>query len=698
MDEPVNILVVDDLPEKLLVIETILEGPGLSIVKADSGRDALRKLLEREYAVILLDVNMPDIDGFETAELIRQRKQTAHTPIIFVTAFGDELHTSKGYSLGAVDYILSPVVPEILRTKVGVFVELFRKTQQVRLQAEEHVALAREQAARAAAEAATRRSSFLAEASRILVRSFDVDAMLRGLAAQVVPFLADLCAITLVDELRRPWRWEIARVDEQESPCHGEAAGPAVRRLGSVADAIDRCLAEETSVLIRDCPASDSTNSQPAFVPRSVLAIPLQARGRMLGSIALCFGPSERRYGTDELTLAEDLAGRAAIAFDNARLYRDIQEGDRRKNEFLAMLAHELRNPLAPIRNAVELLLRKEPADPDVDWARDLIARQVHTIVRMVDDLLDISRITGGKIHLRTEHLDVTEAVERAVETSRPLIDARRHALTVSCPREPLAVEADAARLAQVLANLLNNAAKYTPEGGHIAFIIEREDGQAVFRVRDDGVGIASDMLPKVFDLFTQVDPSLDRAQGGLGIGLTLVRRLVELHGGSVEAHSEGPGKGSEFVLRFPAAPPRKLPSPNGSGAARWRRGPPSRILVVDDNVDSARSLAKLLKLSGHDLHVAHDGPGALEAVRSVRPEIVLLDIGLPGMNGFDVARAIRRETPERMLLVALTGYGQESDRVRSREAGFDYHLVKPVDLDRLTTLIADNAPRSASS
>lgn len=702
-DEKVNILVVDDLPEKILVIETILEGLGENVVTALSGREALRRLLDWEFAVILLDVNMPDMDGFETAAMVRQRKQTAHTPIIFLTAIGDEMHTAQGYSLGAVDYILSPVVPEILRTKVGVFVDLYRKTQQVERQAEERVALARAQAARAAAESATRRSSFLAEASAVLVGSLEYDATLRALARQPVPFLGDFCAVAMNDESIGAVRTEISWIDEPggqvhehvlEGPVPDPALSAAIRRVSRTGEA------ELLPVLeSRGAPAGRLTPARAVQPLNSALVVPLQARGRTLGILAVAQGVSGRKYTTDDLALARDLASRAALAIDNARLYRDIQDGDRRKNEFLAMLAHELRNPLAPIRNAVQVLRKLDIRDDDLHWANDVISRQVEQMVRLVDDLLDISRITGGKIQLQREPVDVATVVARAVETSRPLIDARRHELQVTLPCEPLIVDADKVRLAQVLANLLNNAAKYTSDEGQIWLSVEFGGDEVIFRVRDSGIGISKEMLSSIFDLFTQANHSLDRSQGGLGIGLTLVRRLVELHGGSVQALSEGANRGSEFVICLPILVERMAADAPTNGERQENSGRTARrVLVVDDNEDSSRSLARLLRMSGHDTRTALDGPSALAELASFTADVVLLDIGLPGMDGFEVARAIRRlPGGTQITLVALTGYGQDDDRRRSREAGFNQHMIKPVDFGALEALIASLPGRSGS-
>jgi signal transduction histidine kinase/ActR/RegA family two-component response regulator len=563
----------------------------------------------------------------------------------------------------------------VLRTKVGVFVDLFRMTEQVKRQAEESVTLAREQAARAAAEEELHRLQFLAEAGAVLGRSLDAAATLRGLADLAVPFLGDFAAAVLV-EPDGGWRTETASA----------AAGAGDLLPAEIEELIRRTLSEGKTLRLE----AGGGETLPAGV-RFVLAIPLKARGRVLGVLTLALGASGRSYGAADLTLAEDLASRAASALENARLYRDIQERDHRKNEFLAMLAHELRNPLAPIRNAVQLLRQGNEDEAAIQWGFDVIDRQVKQMVRLVDDLLDVSRITRGKVQLKTEPIDVATAVSTAVETSRPLIDERRHELAVTMPPSPLWVSADPARLAQILANLLNNAAKYTPEEGRVAFTIEREGDDAVFRVRDSGVGIAAEMLPRVFDLFTQIDRSLDRAEGGLGIGLTLVHRLVEMHGGTVQVFSEGLGCGSEFVVRLPAvvAPCVSEQPLNGQHPAAIEVGG-LRILVVDDNRDSAHSLAFLLESQGHVIRTAYDGLAAVEAVDDFDPDAVVLDIGLPRLDGYEAARRIRaRPRLKPLLLVALTGYGHEENRLQAEAAGFDHHLVKPVDLEVLQQLFA---------
>lgn len=371
------------------------------------------------------------------------------------------------------------------------------------------------------------------------------------------------------------------------------------------------------------------------------------------------------------------------------RVEQALKEADRRKDEFLAMLAHELRNPLAPVRNALHIM-RMPGVDADtVRLARDLMDRQTSHLVRMVDDLLDVSRIMRNRVELRKERLDLASVFTAAVETARPLIDAQGHQLSVSLPPRPILLEGDPVRLSQVVSNLLVNAAKYSDGPGRISLTGEADGAEAVIRVRDTGVGIDAQLLPHVFDLFTQADRSLARSRGGLGIGLTVVKHLVELHGGSVRAASRGIGEGSEFTVRLPALPSSSSPT-RPSGEEARPAAPSRRVLVVDDNLDAAESTAMLLRMLGHEVETAHDGPAALGAVGAFRPDVVLLDIGLPGMSGYDVARALRsRGEHERLVLVAVTGYGQPEDRRSSRDAGFDHHLVKPVAAISLQALFA---------
>lgn len=667
--EQVNILVVDDLPEKHVVFTTILAELGQNIVSARSGQEALKYILEMEFAVILLDVNMPDIDGLETASLIRQYKKSAQTPILFITAYVDELQARRGYALGAVDYIPSPVVPEVLRSKVRVFCELFRMNRQLQKQAAQREELARSEAARAAAEDAIHRADFLAEASNILSRSLNLDDTIATILDLCVPMLAERAILGIPDKDGGVRRLEMHPPPRADDP---EVFTPELR---ACADDVVRH--KQLRVWRRD--------------GRAATVCPLLAGDQIRGALALL--GDDAHFDSTRVALIREFASRASIAMENARLYSAVQEADRRKNEFLAMLAHELRNPLAPIRNAVHILSAAEALPPKLAWARDVIGRQADHMARLIDDLLDVSRIVQGKVAVKPEVLRLTALVEGAVEASSPRLAARDQVLEVQLPAEAIELDGDPVRLSQVLSNLINNASKFSPPGSRVSLHAQRQGQQVRLSVKDQGSGIAPEFLPHIFDLFAQADQSLDRSQGGLGIGLTLVKHLVELHGGRVWAVSEGLGHGAEVVVCLPlrtAAPalpesgqPRAVPAPQA--------GRPSRILVVDDLVASAETLTALLEMEGFEVRMANDGQAALALAREFRPEVVLLDIGLPGMNGFEVAHGLRSQPESRgALLIALTGYGEAESRQRSAQAGFDFHMVKPADVNLLLTLLAD--------
>jgi signal transduction histidine kinase len=539
MEEPINILIVDDEPKNLTVLETVLDDPRYRLVRAESAEQALLALVAEEFALLILDIRMPGMTGFELAQMIKERKKTAQVPIIFLSAYySEDQHVLEGYSTGAVDYLHKPVNPVILRSKVAVFAELHRKQR----------------------ESATANRLLLAE----------------------------------VTERRR---------------------------------------AEE---LLRELNA----------------------------------------------TLEQRVTDRTEA----------LREADRRKDEFLAMLGHELRNPLSAIANAVQLIQENGDQPEAIELTRGIIARQTGNLRRIVDDLLDVARITRGRIELRRQWVDVVQIIGRAVESVRPLIKEKTHELDITLTDAgSLRVEADPARLEQCLVNLLINAAKYTPEGGRIEITCQHAGLEATITVRDNGIGIAPDVLPHVFDLFTQADRSLDRAQGGLGLGLNICRQLIELHGGTVSAHSDGLGRGAEFTIRLPALPEPEAGAAIGSfpeARAAGLEAIPRRILVVDDNRDTALTLSQLLNRRGHEVRTAYDGPGALKAAQDFKPDVFLLDLGLPGIDGYELARRLRSDGFADALLIAISGYAQASDQKESRAAGFDRHFAKPMEFGELLAAI----------
>ena len=690
---PVDILVVDDLPQQQVVMRTVLEQLGENVIAVGSGREALKAVLERRFAVILLDVNMPGMDGLETASLLRSYKKTATTPIIFVTAYVDEAEMKRGYSLGAVDYISSPVVPEILRSKVKAFVEMHRMHQALLSRAAEREAFARAEAGRAAAERARQRADFLASASQVLTRSLEIDTTLQRIAELVAGEFAETVFVT------------VKRIGDSgalvtRSATRGPLAAPEFDAFRSTTLAaafpqaghyLERLLlgepADETSGGARIFEASNEAG-EPCGI-RRVGIFPLVAAS-LSGAVVLCFTAPDAA-APEHQTLLQEFMSRAAIAVENALLFSTIRDGDRRKNEFLAMLAHELRNPLAPIANAAAVMRDARADDAKVlRWAGEIVGTQVEHMVRIVEDLLDASRIARGTVTLRKEPVPLSVIIGRAVETSRPHFIRRAQTLTCDEAAPDAVVEGDLVRLAQVISNLLNNASKFTPDGGHIMVSTRMEDGCASIAVADDGQGIDESFLPHVFELFAQADTSLHRSLGGLGIGLTLVRHLTELHGGSVTCRSDGVGRGAQFVVRLPAvAGPHRLAA--RAPVVHLNRKTATRVLVVDDLAASAESLDALLTLHGFSVRCAVDGGSALRVAGEMRPDIVVLDIGLPDMSGYELAKHLRRGVCANALIVALSGYGQEEYIRHATDAGVDHYLVKPADIGSLLELMSEH-------
>jgi signal transduction histidine kinase len=673
--ERVDILIVDDTAAQRMAVESVLAELGENVVAVDSGREALRHLLDHDVAVILLDVNMPEMDGFETAAMIRQRPRTRNVPIIFLTADTDELHAARGYSLGAVDYLFSPFLPDILRTKVKVFVELARMHAQARRHGEERVALASEQAARAAAEANNLRLGVLAEATRVLTRPLESASIAGDLLRAVLPYVADLAGVIPADAARTSEAEGVWLRVDREGRLGTPPAGIAAHR-----EILDAALRVIVSGKLETLTAKDDSGTW-------AIVTPLPARGTTLGAMAFAMLESNRRYTTADVDLARDLASRTAIALDNRSLYREIEERDRRKDEFLAMLAHELRNPLAAISNAVAVLEKLGRHDDDTSRIRTIIGRQTHHLARLVDDLLDVARVTTGRIVVERRPVALAEVARRALQAFEAAGKTAHHEVVLKT--DSVWVIGDASRLEQVVANLLDNALRYTARGGRVIVSVQRDAAEAVLRVSDTGRGIPSALLPQIFDLFVRGGGSHARADG-LGLGLTLVRRLVELHGGSVEAISAGEGLGSELVVRLPASPaPAAASTSSAPSASR-----PTSILIVEDNDDARESLRLLLELDGHDVMAAVSGEDGLDHAQSREFAIALVDIGLPGIDGFEVARRLRATARGSDLrLVAISGYGQPVDRKRAQAAGFDAHLVKPVDTEHLRSVLAELAP-----
>jgi signal transduction histidine kinase/DNA-binding response OmpR family regulator len=669
---PVNILVVDDRPAQLSAMEAILSDLGENVICVSSGADALRQLLERDFAVLLLDVNMPDMDGFETATLIRQRSRLRHIPIIFVTAGSDDTHALQGYSLGAVDYILTPVVPEVLRTKVRVFVELFRMTEQLKRQADQRVALAEERAARAVAEGASRRAAFLADAGKSMARSLDLESTLTSILQALVPDLADFAILRV-----------LVSGDEIVRTLHRDP-NPSTHAPGTVLlDAMDRSVRSLATQVIPGAPGSDAGSRR--------VACPLVARGTTLGALAVTVEDSRPSFGPAAVILIEELCGRAAIAIDNCLLYREIQSRDRRKDQYVAMLAHELRNPLAVISSALGILQQVGDREDPAERAREAIGRQLQNLTQLIDDLVDVARISTGKITLTRSTVNLGESAERCLRSFNAAGKSREHSVRTQC--RDTWIDADPVRLDQILTNLMDNALKYTPEGGRVDIRVEPQGDDGIFEIADTGVGMPPDVLAHAFDLFFQADRPSDRSEGGLGIGLTLVRHLVELHGGSIEVASSGPGKGSRFTVRFPGAA-APMAAEDVRASVLEHETHPCRILIVEDNEDARETLKIFLALAGHDVHCAADGARGVEIAEDSDPDLILIDVGLPGMDGYEVARRLRARQKRSAFLVALSGYGQLEDRRKALEAGFDMYIVKPANPHQLSGVIASLQPR----
>lgn len=698
-DEKVNILIVDDRPDKLLAHETVLAELDQNLVRATSGRDALRCLLQQDFAVILLDVNMPGMDGFETAALIRQRPRSETTPIIFISAVNDtDTHVSRGYSLGAVDYILTPVVPEILRAKLAVFVDLYKKTEQIKRQAEERSIFFREQAARAEAEAQQERLAFLAEASNVLAGSLDFEETFENLARLVVPRLSDFCVIEIADEHGVLYDVAVAhRVPTEQAKLNRLGDQYPVVRLARRAGArvyqtgkSELCCEVDEKILSELFGRKVDRKLTRQLPPSAFIAVPIRARGGVLGAMTLVNNGSERPCGPNELSLAQELGQRAALALENAKHYKAAQkalsEAERAnlaKDRFLAMLSHELRTPLTPVLTSVLALESDENISDEARESLQMIRRNVELEARLIDDLLDLTRISKGKVQLSLEPVDAHVLLRSALDICQSEIASKRLTLTTDLSASKVDLVADPARLQQIFWNLIKNAVKFTPESGHLTIsTMNDEDGLLRVRVSDSGVGIDAESLPKIFKAFEQGERT---KMGGLGLGLAITKALVETHGGRITAESAGRGKGATFTACFPLA--------EGASSQVSKAVPLSdnnrksmRILLVEDHEDTNRSLTNLLRRRGYHVQSANSISSALECAAEESFDLLVSDIGLPDGTGIDLMA--RLNTDRSMVGIALTGFGMEEDIRRSREVGFREHLVKPVDLNKLDAVI----------
>jgi len=690
-----SILIVDDSPDKLVALEAILRELEVEIVTARSGKEALRRLLRQDFAVVLLDVRMPGMDGFETATLIRERSRTAHTPIIFITAFDDETHLARGYSLKAVDYILTPVVPEVLRTKVSVFVDLFRATAEVKRQADS----LRQRAAQL---------HRLASSSLAINSALSLDQTMAVLAESAREILAaeGALAVTRVDERRMHRAVSAAcvildandidvsvAIDRTASPCNA-APSRAYRttrqlRPHPVGTGIDGC-------------------SDGAPRPYDVLGVPFTGQeGRRLGLVEV-FRDFNRGFTQEDEDLLVQLAQMTSIAIENT-LFGEAREANRLKEEFLSTLSHELRTPLSAMLSWLWMLRRNALEPVAAMRAIEAVDRNARAQARLVDDLLDVSRIVTGKLQLDCRPLELGPVVEAAIDSLAAAAEAR--AITLVRHIDPAAgrVLGDAGRLQQVIWNLLSNAIKFTPREGRVEVQVCRNGSNVEARVSDTGQGIAPGFLPFVFERFRQADASSTRASGGLGLGLAIVHQLVELHGGSVEASSAGEGQGASFVVRLPVATrPEPLPTVSSAAPAEDLPGADGkclldgvRVLMVEDEVDARDALSAIISQAGATVAAVGTAREALSKLTTWRPDVLVCDIGLPAEDGYALIGKVRALDADRggaVPAVALTAYAQANDRARVLAAGFQAHVAKPCEPDQLLRVLARSVRSDGAS
>jgi signal transduction histidine kinase/DNA-binding response OmpR family regulator len=682
-ERPASVLLVDDRPEKLLAIESLLADMRLEIVRATSGREALRHLLQRDFALILLDVNMPGMDGLETAALIRARKSSEHIPIIFITAYGDEIFMERGYSLGAVDYILQPVVPEILRAKVSVFVELYQKTEEIKRQAEAHSHRASQ-------------LQRLAQASMHINAASSVDRILdltTSSARDLIGAASAIATVALADD--EPPRFA-HDCDLENAACanSGHTLTPAQR------DSIWSLLKHHKSLRIdphSERAADWGITSAASPLVTGLLAAQLAAGdGHLIGFVAI-LDKTVASFAEEDEAILLLLVQMASIAIENLQS-ADARAANKAKDQFLAVLSHELRTPLTPVLATLSQLHPTDSVPPELRDDLDMIRRNVELEARLIDDLLDLTKINKGKIELQVDSVDVHSLILDAIRICQIDIDAKSHTVHASLDAARSHVRGDPTRLHQILWNLLKNAVKFTAPGGTITIASENIDNREggggkpgedlIIRVTDSGIGIDPDILPRIFNAFEQGKRSITRQFGGLGLGLTITKALVDAHHGTITAASAGLNTGSVFTLALPvdqarrAAAPVAQSQPRPSPAAR-----PLKILLVEDHIDTGRVMTKLLATERHQVTLAKNTADALHLFKSHDFDVVISDIGLPDGSGLDLMRAIQAIRP--IPAIALSGFGMDEDIRRSRDAGFHEHITKPINFTKLIHSLA---------
>lgn len=725
-EDKINILMVDDSPTNLLALESILQAPDRNLVQAASGEDALRYLLTNEVAVILMDVYMPDLDGLETAELIRGRDRSRNIPIIFLTADSTGgRHLSRGYSLGAVDYIVKPVEPEILRSKVAVFVELFKKTQEVQHQAEllQQKNLELENANLA-------RLNMLIHLGQQLAAEREPRRVLESFCNSAREIVGSEEAAVGIFNGRPHKLREFVRCSAQENN--------ADAKLPNVVDrAVKRMVARRRSLRLNE---NDELLQEPeefSVTVRSFLGAPLFSAGKVSGWVYLVNKLDADEFSESDERLAATLATQVAIAYENATLYRDIQahanelqveiaerkqaeeerakllvleqaaraeaeKANQTKDEFLATLSHELRTPLTAILGWSHLMRTGKLDNPQLQRAVETIERNARSQSQLIDDLLDVSRIITGKLKIESRRIDVCATVQAAVDAVRPSSEAKAIKFETHFDSDGCFVAGDANRLQQIFWNLLSNAVKFTPENGTVRVNVKREADTVAVSVIDTGVGINSEFLPYIFDRFRQADGSTTRVHGGLGLGLAIVKHLVQLHEGEVDVRSEGEDKGATFTVRLPITSEAKAENGNGRlQTSEEREGflqsystllDGLRILVVDDEADSRDVVKAILTNCGSEVNCCESADQAMKAVRDWKPDLLVSDIGMPNEDGYALIEKLRKQRSKRVRLmpaVALTAYATKEDKARTLSAGFQDHVPKPVEPETLVKSIA---------